>query len=123
MDSIKVFLVDDEEELVSSMAQRLENRGFVVATAHDGESAVKYLKENDVDIMVLDQVMPGMDGIQTLREVKKFKPGLKVIMLTGYGTIDTAIEGIKAGAVEYLIKPCDTVQLTEMIKSMFEHGN
>jgi len=123
MDSIRVFLVDDEEELVSSMSQRLENRGFVVETAFDGESAVKFLKENDVDVMVLDQVMPGMDGIQTLREVKKFKPGLKVIMLTGYGTIDTAIEGIKAGAVEYLIKPCDTVQLTEMIKSMFENGN
>jgi len=113
---INVLLVDDEKELADHMAERLISRGLAVTAVYDGESAIRFVKENTVDVMVLDLIMPGMDGLQTLREVKKIRPDIHVLMLTGHGTIDTAMEGKKEGASEYLIKPCDIIQLTSLIK-------
>lgn len=115
---IGVLLVDDEKELVEHMAERLQTRGFSVDTVLNGESAIEYLKNNQVDVVVLDLQMPGMDGVETLRGIKRLRPEVKVIMLTGHGTIETALEGRREGAEEYLIKPCDIIQLAKTIRSL-----
>jgi DNA-binding NtrC family response regulator len=112
----KVLLVDDEKEFVIHLAERLEFRGLEVETASDGESALQLIKDKNPNVMVLDLQMPGMSGIETLKQAKKISPDLQVIMLTGYGTIETATEGKEYGALEYLIKPCDTVKLYTLIE-------
>lgn len=112
----KVLLVDDEKEFVTHLAERLEFRGLEVATASEGEAALQLIKEKAPDVMVLDLQMPGMSGIETLKQAKVLSPDLHVIMLTGYGTIETANEGKQYGAFEYLIKPCDTVKLFTLIE-------
>lgn len=111
----KVLLVDDEEQFVEVLANRLETRGFLVHTASSGDEAINFMEKQDVDVVILDVVMPGRDGIETLREIKRLRPLVEVIMLTGHGTVDTAIDGMKLGAYDYLIKPTDTKDLMEKI--------
>jgi DNA-binding NtrC family response regulator len=113
---IKVLLVDDEKDFVETLAQRLEVRDFDVKTALDGDEALGLIRESDVDVIVLDVLMPGKDGIQTLKEIKELKPLITVIMLTGNATVDTAIEGMRLGAYDYLMKPTETEVLVEKIK-------
>ena len=117
---IRVLLVDDEKELIDSMAERLSTRGFTVHAAYDGLSAIDHVEKNPVDAVVLDLQMPGIDGLETLRRIKKHNSEIKVIMLTGHGTLETALEGQKEGAEEYLIKPCDLIHLSQMIKALVE---
>ncbi len=114
---IKVLLVDDEKDFVETLAQRLEVRDFDVKTALDGDEALGLIRESEFDVVVLDVLMPGKDGIQTLREIKDLKPLVNVIMLTGNATVDTAIEGMKLGAYDYLMKPTETESLVEKIMS------
>jgi len=117
--SIKVLLVDDENEFVEALAQRLEVRDFAVATAASGDEALARLGQEDFDVVILDVLMPGKDGIQTLWEIKQLKPLAEVIMLTGHGTVETAIEGMKRGAFDYLMKPTETDELVEKIKKAY----
>ncbi|MEJ2092306.1 MAG: response regulator [Syntrophobacterales bacterium] len=112
---VRVLLVDDEEQFVETLALRLEARDFAVATAFDGKQALDYLKGKDVDVVVLDVLMPGLSGIDTLREMKKIRPLTEVIMLTGHATVETAIEGMKLGAFDYLMKPTEIEELVEKI--------
>ncbi len=112
----KVLLVDDEEQFVEILSSRLETRGFVVHTAFSGDDALEFLEKHEVDVVILDVVMPGRDGVETLREIKRLRPLTEVIMLTGHGTVDTAIQGMKLGAYDYLIKPTDTKDLIEKIE-------
>jgi DNA-binding NtrC family response regulator len=112
---IRVLLVDDEEQFVETLAQRLEARDFTVATAFNGDQALEYVKGKDVDVVVLDVLMPGISGIDTLRELKKIRPLTEVIMLTGHATVETAIEGMKLGAFDYLMKPTEIEDLVEKI--------
>jgi DNA-binding NtrC family response regulator len=112
---VRVLLVDDEEQFVETLAQRLEARDFGVATAYNGDQALDYLKGKDVDVVVLDVLMPGLTGIDTLREMKKIRPLTEVIMLTGHATVETAIEGMKLGAFDYLMKPTEIEELVEKI--------
>jgi DNA-binding NtrC family response regulator len=108
MTTLKVMLVDDEMPFVETLAKRLRKRDLEVLSAFSGLEAVELLeKDNDVDIVILDVKMPGMDGIETLREIKRYYPLVEVIMLTGHATVETAIEGMKFGAFDYLMKPCD----------------
>ena len=111
----KVLLVDDEEQFVDVLAQRLQTRDFQVSTAFTGDDAIAFVEEHDVDVIVLDVLMPGRDGIETLREVKRIRPISEVIMLTGHGTVETAIQGMKLGAYDYLMKPTDTAELVDKI--------
>lgn len=111
----KVLLVDDEEQFVEVLGQRLETRGFAVSSAFNGDDALAFLRDNEVDVVVLDVQMPGRDGIETLREIKSTKPIVEVLMLTGHGTVETAIEGMKLGAYDYLLKPTDTTELVDKI--------
>lgn len=111
-----LLLVDDEEAFVSTLAKRLIKRDYKIITAYSGEIAIDQLDKNsDVEVVILDVKMPGMDGIETLREIKRKYPLTEVIMLTGHGTIETAIEGMKLGAFDYLLKPCDTDELLNKV--------
>jgi DNA-binding NtrC family response regulator len=116
---IKVLLVDDEKEFIETLAERLAVRDFIVQTAFGGDEALSKIKEEDFDVVVLDVLMPGKNGIETLREIKSLKPLVNVIMLTGHATVETAIDGMKAGAFDYLMKPTDTNDLVGKITKAF----
>jgi len=110
--STSVLLVDDEAPFVDAMTRRLTKRNLKVFTASDGMEALETLRtQNTIDVVILDVKMPGMDGIDTLREIKKSYPLVEVIMLTGHATVESGIEGMKLGAFDYLMKPCDINQL------------
>ena len=103
-----VLLVDDEAPFVETMTKRLTKRKLEVKTALNGPEALKVLdKDPKIEVVILDVKMPGMDGVDTLREIKKKQPLVEVIMLTGHATVETAIDGMKLGALDYLMKPCD----------------
>jgi len=112
-----VLLVDDEEAFVKAMEKRLSARNFDVLTALSGEEALRKLdQELLIDVVVLDLKMPGMDGLETLRQIKDLHPLVEVIILTGFGTIDTAVRGTREGAFDYLTKPCDLVELIDKVE-------
>jgi DNA-binding NtrC family response regulator len=117
---ISVLLVDDEPDFVESLAERLQIRDFEVTTAISGDEALTLIRENDFDVILLDVQMPGKDGVETLREIKKTKPIPQVIMLTGHATVQSAVEGMKIGAYDYLLKPTDTENLVEMINKAYQ---
>ncbi|MBW1721601.1 MAG: response regulator [Deltaproteobacteria bacterium] len=104
---IRVLIVDDEKDFVEMLSLRLKEVGEKVTTAYSGKKCLEILEKKDVDVVILDIKMPGMDGIETLREIKKRFPLIEVIMLTGHGTTETAVEGMKLGAFDYLLKPAD----------------
>ena len=111
-----VLLVDDEETFVETMAKRLENRNLETLTAFSGTQALETLQTHqNLDVIVLDVKMPGMDGLETLKEIKNRFPLIEVIMLTGYATIESGIKGMKLGAYDFLMKPCDIEELVSKV--------
>ncbi len=117
---IRVMLVDDEKDFVDALSQRLEIRDFMVTTALDGEKALQLIGEHEYDVVVLDVRMPGEDGTQILKRLKKLKPLTEVIMLTGHATVQVAIDGMKEGAYDFLMKPADTDLLVEKINIAYK---
>ncbi len=116
--NISVLLVDDEEAFVEALARRLNKRGCKVATAFGGVQALEKLEAGGatgLDVVVLDVKMPGMDGLETLEVIKDKHPLVEVIMLTGHATVESAIDGMKRGAFDYLMKPCDMEVLTDKL--------
>ncbi|MEW5722100.1 MAG: response regulator [Thermodesulfobacteriota bacterium] len=111
----RVMIVDDEEKFVDYLSKRLINNGYDVTTSLSGEDAVEKVKRYNFDVVILDVLMPGLDGIETLREIKKIKPLTEVIMLTGHASVESGIEGMKLGAYDYLMKPCETQELVSKI--------
>lgn len=116
----RVLIVDDEELFSESLSSRLTIRDYDVTTSPSGKDALEILKRYNFDVIILDVAMPGMNGIETLREIKKIKPLTEVIMLTGNATVETAIEGMKLGAIDFLIKPCETEELVAKINKAYE---
>lgn len=112
----KVLLVDDEEDFVEMLSLRLETVGQQVTPAYSGQECLAILEEKDIDVVILDIKMPGMDGIETLKEIKKRFPLVEVIMMTGHGTIETAMEGKELGAFDYLLKPADFNELMKKLE-------
>ena len=107
-----VMLVDDEASFVETTAKRLGMRNIETLTAFSGEECLEKLKSTDtLKVIVLDVKMPGMDGIETLKRIKMAFPLVEVIMLTGHSTIESAVNGLKLGAFDYLTKPCDIEEL------------
>lgn len=103
-----IMLVDDEVPFVEAMTKRLTRRELEVDTAFSGKDALeKLLADSKTEVVILDVKMPGMDGIETLQAIKRQVPLVEVIMLTGHATVESAIEGMKLGAFDYLMKPCD----------------
>lgn len=113
--TVKVLLIDDEPQFVEVLAERLEARGFTVQTALTGDEGLAKLQEQEADVVILDVQMPGRDGVEILREIKRIKPLIEVIMLTGHATIESGIQGLKLGAYDYLMKPTDTEDLVAKI--------
>jgi DNA-binding NtrC family response regulator len=111
------MLVDDEVPFVETMLKRLEKRHLEVKTAYSGREALESLAEyQNTDVVILDVKMPGMDGIETLKKMKASYPLTEVVMLTAHATVESAIEGMKLGAFDYLMKPCDMEQLMSKIE-------
>ena len=112
MSIANVLLVDDETEFVETFSERLELRNLRILKAFNGEEALQVLAKNqDLEIVILDVKMPGMNGIETLVEIKKKYPLVEVIMLSGHADVESAIDGMKQGAFDYLMKPCDMDQI------------
>jgi DNA-binding NtrC family response regulator len=112
----RVLIVDDEEKFSEPLAERLTLRDYDVTTSQTGEDAIAKIKKYNYDVVVLDVLMPGMSGIETLGAIKKIKPLTEVIMLTGHATVESAIEGMKLGATDFLMKPCETEDLVSKIQ-------
>jgi DNA-binding NtrC family response regulator len=113
-----VLLVDDEADFVEIMTKRLKKRSFHVEVAFSGPEALEVLENTEkVDIVLLDVKMPGMDGIEVLSHIKEHSPLVEVIMLTGHATVDSAVEGLKLGAFDYLMKPCDIKVLMQKLNA------
>lgn len=111
-----VILVDDEVPFVEAMTRRLSKKQLKLLTALSGEEAMQVLDGNtQVDVVILDVKMPGMGGIETLKQIRMAHPLMEVIMLTGHATVESSIEGMKQGAYDYLMKPCDMEVLLEKV--------
>ena len=112
MSIANVLLVDDEVAFVETFAERLELRNFEISKAFSGPEALQVLEENkNVEVVILDVKMPGMDGIETLADIKRKHPLVEVMMLSGHADVASAIEGMKQGAFDYLMKPVDMDQI------------
>jgi DNA-binding NtrC family response regulator len=120
MAEYRVLLVDDEEEFVSALSERLMLRGIEVDSALNGEEALASLKEKEFEVVILDVMMPGLGGLEVLRQIKSTYPDTQVILLTGHGSTREGIEGMRLGAFDYLIKPVD---IEEMLEKMKEAAN
>lgn len=117
----RILIVDDEERFRLTLSKRLAERGLEVgATVGTGGEALEEIKGNDYDLVVLDVKMPGLDGIQTLGEIKKINPQIEVILLTGHASVDSAVDGMRLGAYDYLMKPCEIEVLMEKINGAYE---
>jgi CheY-like chemotaxis protein len=116
----KVLLVDDEREFVQTLSERLQMRDLPTAVVYDGEQALSYLNEEEPEVMILDLRMPGIDGVEVLRRVKKEHPAVEVIILTGHGTEKDAILTSELGAFAYLEKPVEIDKLAQTVKAAYE---
>jgi DNA-binding NtrC family response regulator len=114
---IDILIVDDEQDFVEMLSLRLTGAGHRVRAAFDGDAGLAALAETECDVMLLDIRMPGKDGITVLKAVKTAHPVVEVILLTGHGTIDTAVEGLKSGAFDYVQKPARFEDLLEKLEA------
>jgi DNA-binding NtrC family response regulator len=116
----KVLLVDDEERFRITTSKLLGVRGFETLPVGNAKEALDELWRTDYDVVVLDVRMPGMSGIEALAEIKRIRPGVEVIILTGHASVDAAVEIMRLGGYEYLLKPCPIDDLVEKIEAAFE---
>ena len=119
---LKILLIDDEGEFASTLAERLNLRGFSASVALDGESGLERLKAEHCDLVLLDVMLPGMHGIEVLRRIREIKPELPVILLTGQAGAKDGIEGMKQGAKAYLTKPVDLRDLLDLFAELNPGG-
>jgi DNA-binding NtrC family response regulator len=124
MDYFRALVVDDEEDFLETLVNRLQKRNIDTAGARSGEEALEIMKKKLFDVVILDVKMPGgMDGIETLREMKKIQPLAEVLLLTGHASVETSIEGMKLGAFDYLLKPIKIEDLMTKMAEAFEKKN
>ncbi len=119
-DNIRLLIVDDEVRFLKTLAARLELRGFDVTTADNGKSALELAQKQTFDLALLDLKMPGLSGEKVLEILKKDHPFIEVVILTGHGSIDSAVQCTQAGSYRYLAKPCETEQLLEVLKDAYQ---
>ena len=117
MGKLKVLLVDDEEEFVSTLAERLQLREIETIVATDGNEALRVIDTDKPPVVVLDVMMPGIGGLDVLQQIKRTYPQIKVILLTGRGSTNDGIKGMRLGAFDYLMKP---VKIEDLIQKMNE---
>jgi DNA-binding NtrC family response regulator len=116
----RLLLVDDEEMFLEYLSKRLIRQKYDVTTCLNGEDAIEKIKDSDFDVAIIDVIMPGIDGIETMREIKKMKPLTEAIILTGHASRELGVEGMRLGAYDYLRKPCDPEDLVIKIKEAFK---
>ncbi|ACS79919.1 response regulator [Maridesulfovibrio salexigens] len=116
MRNTRIMLVDDEERLLCTTKKLFEKLGFEVLTCTSGKEALELLEQTDVHVVFLDIKMPGMDGIETLQRIKKKFPFVEVVILTGHASMEAAVEGLKLGAFDFLIKPVSMKELLENVE-------
>jgi DNA-binding NtrC family response regulator len=116
VEKCRVLLVDDERDYLEVLIRRLGKRDVDVDGVSSGEEALQYLQARPIDVAVLDVRMPGMDGLTALRKIKKLDPLIEVIMLTGHASLEVALEGMRSGAFDYLMKPAEIDDLLYKIQ-------
>lgn len=116
----RILIVDDEKRFVTTLIKQLTERELEVSGVYSGKEAIEEVKNKLYDVIILDVKMPGLDGTETLQELKKINPGIEVIMLTGHASVASAVEGMRLGACEYLMKPCDIEELMEKISEAYK---
>jgi len=120
MEKMKLLLVDDETRYLETTQKLIEKKGYEVWTAPSGEKALETMAAHNIHVVILDVKMPGMDGNETLKQIKELYPLTEVIMLTGHATVDSAIDGLKSGAWDYLMKPADIEDIIEKAELAFQ---
>src|SRR5512139_4052030 len=120
MDDFRVLIVDDEDDFRETIIKRLKNRKIQVEGAENGYKALELLQAQDFDVVILDVKMPGMDGIETLKEIKIKKPDVEVIMLTGHASVESGIQGMQLGAFDYVMKPVPLDELLDKMRQAYE---
>ena len=120
MEKFKVLIVDDELDFLETIIKRLRARNIEVSGVESGYLALEALDSRNPDVIILDVKMPGMDGIETLKEIKKKKPLTEVIMLTGHASVESGIQGMQLGAFDYLMKPIALDELLEKVRQAYE---
>ena len=119
----RVLIVDDEEELVSALVERLNLRGFAATGVTTGEAALASIESEPCDVVLLDVKMPGLGGLEVIRRIKRDRPTLEVILLTGHGSPTIAEEGLRAGAYDYLMKPVKIDELVRILRAAGSTGS
>jgi len=122
MEALKVLVVDDESELVSALVERLEIRGFEATGLTDGTQAVEMAAQKDFDVAIIDLKMPGISGLDVIRQLQQQQPRLKCILLTGHGAAENEIKGRECGAYSCMMKPIDINVLAEALQEAAENG-
>jgi two-component system OmpR family response regulator len=120
MDNFRILIVDDEDDFREAIIKRLRARKVDIEGANSGSKALEILSGKDFDVVVLDVKMPGMDGIETLREIKLKKPLVEVIMLTGHASVESGIQGMQLGAFDYVMKPVALDDLMDKVRQAYE---
>ena len=120
MDNFRILIVDDEDDFREAIIKRLRARKVDIEGAKSGLKALEMLNEKDFDVVVLDVKMPGIDGIETLREIKLKKPLVEVIMLTGHASVESGIQGMQLGAFDYVMKPVALDDLMDKLRQAYE---
>lgn len=120
MQDLKVLLVDDEPEFVATLAERLKLRKIQARIAPDGKTALRMIREEPPHVVVLDVMMPEMDGIETLAEIKRIAPRVEVILLTGYAKLELALKGMEQGAFDYLVKSIGIDELLYKLEDAYK---
>jgi len=120
MKNIQVLLVDDEAEFLETLIKRMRKRNVDIAGVRSGEEALSALDRKPADVVVLDVRMPGMDGIETLKQIKQRYPLTAVIMLTGHANMEVAVQGMELGAFDYLMKPMDIDELLYKVEDAYK---
>ena len=122
MDRKPILIVDDEKNIRMTLSQSLESLGVEMDMAGSGEEALAKLKGRDFGLILLDIRMPGMDGMEVLRQVREVRPDIRIIMITAYGTIESAVEAMKLGAADFLQKPFDPDEIRELVSRVMNRG-
>src|SRR5262245_33298923 len=116
-----VLVVDDEEMMRAMLGRELPRWGFRVTTAQSGEEGLRLVQDHEFAVALVDILMPGLDGLETLKRLQQESPGTEVVLLTGHGTIEGAVAGMRAGAYDYLTKPCRLSELSAVLLRAIEH--
>ncbi|MBA4366868.1 MAG: two-component system response regulator [Desulfobacterium sp.] len=115
----RILLVDDEMAFADNLMKILSKRGYDVIVVYNGADAVSMIGEKEFDVIILDMKMPGMNGIATLKEIKKKTPFVEVVILTGHGSVESGIEGMQLGAFDFLMKPVKVDDLQEKVSEAY----